>query len=165
MALETLQETWPQAKQKETMFFQTQQFFRTGALIFALVVAGCSTPGEELPELVEVTGTVTLDGEPLEAAVLIFSPEAAGPKGRGRPSMGTTDAEGHYELMYNTDVTGATPGKYTVSISKSADSAPDAPEEETLPPKYNIETELTAEVTANGPNTFDFDLQESNPSN
>ena len=27
-----------------------------------------------------------------------------------------------------------------------------------IPPKYNVQSELTAEVTADGPNRFDFEL-------
>jgi len=51
-----------------------------------LVLSGCGPKG---PELAPVEGVVTLDGQPLEGATVLFHAE-----GGGRPSTGTTDANG-----------------------------------------------------------------------
>jgi len=130
--------------------------------LVALVIAGCGGSG---PDLGAVTGTVTLDGAALEGATVEFQPTAAG----GSPSYGTTDASGAYELMFTFDKKGALPGEHKVRISKTKpaegavpsgdddDDDDDENEIETLPAKYNTQTELTATVEA-GKNTADFPL-------
>jgi len=131
------------------------------ATLYSVVVAGCGKPGD-YPDLIPVSGTVTMDGQPLAGARVSFVPDGA------RPSSGTTDASGRYELQYTGEYAGAVVGKHRVSISKTA---PDpnytpGPEEEddepgqveTIPKQYRgIDSELTAEVKA-GANTLDFDL-------
>jgi hypothetical protein len=56
--------------------------------LIGLAAAGCGTP----PTV--VTGTVTLDGQPLEKAIVQFRPE----RDHDRPAVGLTDALGHYRL-------------------------------------------------------------------
>lgn len=127
-------------------------------LIFAIaLVAGCG--GGDLPELGRVTGRVTLDGTPLEAATIRFTPE------KGRTSTGITDAEGHYELYYIHSERGALIGRHAVAISTYQPGEADfdgtgepfreAPER--IPAKYNESTILNADVKPEA-NTFDFDL-------
>ena len=58
--------------------------------LLAVTLAGCPTGGREVPDLVPVSGTVTLDGEPLAGASLMF----------GGVAYGDTDASGRYELTY-----------------------------------------------------------------
>ena len=131
-----------------------------GSLFAALfvIVAGCSSGGDAEP----VTGTVTFDGAPLADGRITFEP--AGQQGSGG---GAVIADGSYSVPGG-DV-GLLPGSYRVSISavgggSSADDAPGAGGpaamgSELIPAKYNTDSELTAEVTADGDNTFDFDLQ------
>jgi hypothetical protein len=85
-------------------------------MVLGLSVAGC---GPERPQTIGVTGTVTLDGEPLEGAVVGFTPE-----GGGRPATGTTDAEGRFRLTTFDDGDGALPGRHLVTVAKVKDTAP-----------------------------------------
>jgi len=124
-------------------------------ILGAILTVGCSAPTDQ-PEVVEVTGKVTVDSEPLVGKMVVFSPED------GRASIGYTDDEGHYELMYLQDTYGAKPGKHAVSISTPMEDEDDPEAErviETIPPEYNTKTKLTAEVTADGDNSFDFELK------
>jgi len=117
------------------------------------LVAGCSG-GEPLPELVEVTGTVTMDGNPLSEAKVIFQLQGHSTPDVKGASSGTTDSAGHYTLYYGPEVTGAVPGNYLVSISKMEGAGV-----ETIPDKYNARTSLKANVTKAGTNAFDFELK------
>ena len=105
---------------------------------------GC---GSDRPPLAPVGGVVTLDGKPLADAEVIFTPET------GRHSTARTDAEGRYELEYLPDVPGAVLGPHTVRISRfDPDTLIDS-----VPPKYNSQSELTAEVSK-GSNELTFPL-------
>ena len=126
---------------------------------FILGLAGCGSSG---PDLLNVTGTVTMDEKPLPDAWVQFVPQTT--DGRyARPSSGMTDEDGYYELEYSTSRTGTLPGQYIVSImtGRGADNdatgnpVPAVPE--TVPMAYNYESELTAEVSADN-TVFDFDL-------
>lgn len=124
-------------------------------LLFALAgMTGCG--GTSQPDVGLVTGTVTMDGQPLENAAVVFSPT------NGRPSMGITDSSGQYELTYIRDTKGAIPGTHQVRITTVEESVPDdysGPAfRETIPIKYNAETTLVADVKP-GENTFDFELE------
>lgn len=123
----------------------------TVLLVGLLMAGGCAK--SDLPELGQVEGVVTLDGNPLEGAHVEFQPEA------GNPSFGTTDANGHYELYFAGDTRGALLGTHTVRIRlPSPEDESQATEWKPLPPRYNIESELTATVNA-GSNTIDFPLE------
>jgi hypothetical protein len=128
-----------------------------------LMSAGCG--GSSGPELVEVHGTVLLDGKPLSGASIRFVPELQGAEAV-RPASGVTDDDGRYELEYSSSRSGALPGRYKVLITTAR--APDEDEEgnptpaapETVPDVYNINSTLTADV---GPDKdeFDFKLESS----
>jgi hypothetical protein len=103
-----------------------------------------------------VTGSITIDGEPLSSGVISFVPA----EGSGTPTTSNV-AGGKYELTTST-------GKKFVQISapivvgkRKEYEAPDAPlveiTDERLPPKYNSQTELTFEVKP-GRNSNDFAL-------
>jgi len=116
------------------------------ALLFFAV--GCGS-GVEVPDLVPVTGKVLLKGQPLEGAVVSFESATSG------MSTGATDAEGRFELTYTGTNKGAVVGKHTVRVSKMTGEAGD----EMVPAKYNINSQLTEEVTQAGPNDFTIDLK------
>jgi len=125
-----------------------------------LLISGCGSAVDDAPETGTVTGVVTLDGAPLEEALVQFQPES------GRTSSGTTDSEGKYELDYTASLKGAKIGKHSVSITTFL--APEGNLEdkevqklvkkERLPDQYNKKTTLTADVEA-GQNTINFDLK------
>ncbi|WP_339730538.1 hypothetical protein [uncultured Gimesia sp.] len=123
-----------------------------------LGVWGCGG-GSDLPPLGQVSGIVTLDGQPLEHAQLIFQPE------NGRPSVGETDSEGNYELVFTGTASGALLGPHKVVITSAVDAFSDETGEgkdrkarpEVLPAKYHSKTTLTA-VVEPGSNQIDFPL-------
>ena len=60
--------------------------------------------------MIPVTGTVTLDGKPVDDVAVLFAPAAKGPA-----ASGTTDAGGKFQLMTVNDP-GAVPGEYNVRL-------------------------------------------------
>jgi hypothetical protein len=128
------------------------------AFCLALSVAGLSAGCGGGPDnMADVSGTVTLDGQPLSRARVEFSPAD------GSPSMGLTDEQGRYSLRFSRDVDGAMIGDHKIKISTYAPANPDAepPTQdvpEKVPAKYNVKTELTKKVEK-GSNTIDFQLQ------
>ena len=117
------------------------------ALLLA-TLAGCSRHNR--PPLGEVTGTVTLDGRPLAAAAVHFTPD-----GPGRTSLGSTDSAGGYRLRYLRDIEGANLGRHTVRIMTATEENGGR---EILPPRYHAATVLEA-VVQPGTNRIDFSLQ------
>lgn len=113
-------------------------------------------PRNRVPEIAtlgRVTGVITLDGQPLADADVTFQPE-----GEGRAAVGTTDSQGHYELVYLND---AIVGPNLVSVTTFRDAAddgstPEVPEK--LPSRYQSDSSVKVEVEK-GSNTFDFDLE------
>jgi hypothetical protein len=104
---------------------------------------------------VVVTGTVTLDGNPLPDALVTFRPEG----GTGElGGSGRTGPDGKYTLTAARGGQGILPGEYKVVINRPLrrDGSPPAPDEkpiesdarETLPPNYSDlgATTLTAKV-------------------
>lgn len=90
-------------------------------LLLAALVVGCDAIGPSVPESVEVKGTVTLDGNPLAGARVIFVPTGTGCCVRdGLPpvSSGITDAEGIFELRQTDGTPGAATGLNQVLVSK-----------------------------------------------
>ena len=85
-------------------------------LIMTLAAVGCGSKGGIKTYYVE--GTVTLDGEPLEDALITFIPvtETPGSKTAG----GKTDASGMYVLTSDSGLAGqgAVAGDYLVTIRK-----------------------------------------------
>ena len=80
------------------------------AVVLALALAGC---GSDRPQTIRVSGTVTLDGSPVEGATVGFTPA-----GGGRLATGTTDASGKFTLTTFEDGDGAVPGTHTVTVTK-----------------------------------------------
>ena len=76
-------------------------FASSAALCFALLTCtGCGTPSDQ-PDLGTVTGRITYDGKPVANYIVNFQPP------HGRPSVGSTDADGSYVLDYTLTTKGA----------------------------------------------------------
>ena len=132
-----------------------------------LFQVGCG-PGGDQPELGTVTGTITLDGQPLGGVAVVFQPDS------GRPARGMTDANGKYELTYIRQTKGTKVGPNRVEIAPSEEGEveeAESGEEESqdaaakpksgkraVPARYNVKSELKVDVKS-GANTFDFPLE------
>lgn len=141
--------------------------FLTFVLGAALVtMAGCGKGGAG--DLLPVTGTVTLDNNPVGNATVTFQPEG---DTKGHGGSATTDAGGKYEVTIPQGKKGLVAGKYKVVISRRLNpdgTVPPANEppieskaRETLPPRYSSpeQSELSAEVTPGATRAYDFALR------
>jgi len=131
-------------------------------LLLTAALAGCGQKAPRNPDAVPVSGTVTLDGQPLSGASVNFWSERD-------QFAGTTGPDGRYTL-----VPGADPGTYTVTVSKTGGKGPGGvgvepgfepteaivPITQRIPPQYSNRTHsrLTFTVNAAGTDAADFDL-------
>lgn len=99
--------------------------------------AGCGGRGVEL---VEVSGTVTLDGGPMPAAgSILFTPLETTDGLPARPGVAEFDTSGRYRASTFGDAPGLIPGRYGVAVQcwktpPSGDVGP--PPESFLPERY-----------------------------
>lgn len=124
-------------------------------MILCVGLCGCSG-ASDVPELAYVEGTITVDGEPTAGLLVLFGPD------EGRTSTGYTDEEGHYTLTYLPGQEGAKVGKHKVVITTGYEPEEEEEEQaftEPIPPQYNTQSTLSAEVVPGQDNTFDFELQ------
>jgi len=106
-----------------------------------------------------VSGTVTLDGQPLANATMSFLPD----DDQLEPAFARTDQKGNYALQQTEAVAGAMPGRYTVRITTYEPAVTEIDPQvagipERVPTKYNIKTELAADVEQVENNVIDFPL-------
>lgn len=146
-----------------------------GAACFFAI--GCGRKG---PDVQFVTGVVTLDGAPLEGAMVAFSPR----DGQGLGAVGTTQSDGRFTLnaAASRPGSGTTRGEYVVLIEKSEYAEyPDIPQDDprygtpeyerliaiadATPPKFitprryaDVETSPFTAVVESGTNEYVFDL-------
>jgi hypothetical protein len=123
--------------------------------LLVLPLVGCG--GTDIPEVGEVSGTVTIDGKPTSGILVSFIPT-----GGGRPSSGVTNDEGYYELQYSPNAMGALLGTHKVSIVAPEESTVDNPGERSAPlvaksaiPQKYLDMKKEVEVKA-GDNTVDL---------
>src|SRR5262245_46498572 len=126
------------------------------------VVFGC---GPNSGGRQEVKGTIKLKGQLLDQGQITFVPIS----GDGATKEGAPIANGAYKIDR---MHGLLPGKYKVGITSGDgrtphDAAPDqlpGPtganiiSKDRIPPDYNTNSKQEVEVTAKGPNVFDFDI-------
>jgi hypothetical protein len=120
------------------------------ALLVALLVPIVGCHGKKL---VATKGVVTLDGSPLDEAVVQFYPEGD----EGEPARGVTDKDGSFEL--STDrVKGVRPGTYRAVIVKFDTSGAVHRKQSILPALYGSKdtTPFRFTVPHNGPLTLDL---------
>jgi hypothetical protein len=128
-------------------------------LIAIGLVSGCGPHSDRLA----ITGKVTLNGEPLDGGSIQFTS-----LGEKKMNGGAMVNGGAYKIAQEK---GLLPGKYHVEINAPDNAAkpivyrssPDSPgvvtQPDKVPPEYNINSKKTIEVTADGANNFDFDIQ------
>ena len=114
-------------------------------VVASVIIAACAASP---PELAHVSGIVKMDGRPVPGAQLTFEPE-----GSGRSASGLANEQGEYAMEYTPESAGALVGPVLVRISTLTTDHP-----ETIPPKYNIATELKRKVES-GSNEINFELE------
>jgi hypothetical protein len=142
-----------------------------------LLVCGGAGCGRRGPAVEMVEGIVLLDGQPVEGATVLFSPETLGSDG-GLPAAGRTGSDGVFRLNAAGGAkfgAGTKVGDYTVTIVKQ-DHDPVPPPDPEKPPsgppnvkvwdvlpvvyKHAITTPLRATVKK-GKNSYRFELDSS----
>ncbi len=123
------------------------------SMTLAFTLSGCGGPDYH-----DVAGKVTLDGQPLPDASITFMPESE----EGTAAVGRTDSAGNYRLGRGAERFGTTVGQYRVRITtyqagNDQDHPPIPPVPERVPAKYNIRSDLTAEVVPEE-NVIDYEL-------
>ncbi len=130
----------------------------------SLVGFGCGS-GDGLPRQ-PISGTVALDGRPLDGGRIEFQPVGPG------VATGAAIEQGSYRVAREA---GPTPGRYRVNISSPVETGgPSEPEgsapgrgqpgaTERIPARYNASSTLTVEVKANSTDPIDFTLDSSSP--
>lgn len=134
---------------------------RTRLLGVCLVLAGLVGCLDSKPKRYGVSGEVKWQGKPLDQGGIVFV--AADPTLAS--GGGDMIRDGRYSIPAKE---GLLPGRYKVIITssdpKNKAPDPDSPpgylpvSKDRIQPKYNSQTILTAEVKAEGPNTFNFEV-------
>lgn len=142
-------------------FQRTDQMSRTGIgiekavailLLMAIVGCGSGTPSNRG----QVTGLVTVDGVEPDSGAIAFSPVDG-----ASPTAGGKIVDGKYSVEVPLGLCSVSIRVPKVMGEQKLYDTPDSPVQqvmaESLPPKFNDETELTLEVTP-GENSHDFVL-------
>ncbi|HEX5444884.1 MAG TPA: hypothetical protein VFW87_13690 [Pirellulales bacterium] len=125
---------------------QFSNTFLAAGVACIIATAGCTRAKVLQTELVE--GVVTLDGQPVPEATVIFSPVQAE---AGAPATGMSDSTGKYNLTAVSGETGAQPqagagtlpGEYYVGVVK--DTVPEMPQMNDA--GYGVASELPTRPT------------------
>jgi hypothetical protein len=131
------------------------------AAILVGAVAGCGGDGDGIAHE-PVSGTVTLDGKPLEKGTITFTPTEGGEFGAGG-----VIADGRYKIGR---ADGPVPGPHAVKVWSRRPTGKKIPSDdqpgtfieetaEVLPARYNDRSELKADVKKGADNRFDFELK------
>ena len=123
-------------------------------------LTGCSAKPYEGKSRIPISGKVTYDGRPIDGGTISFIPADGSNRVSGGPLI-----QGAYQVP---EEKGANEGEYRVEVRwprptgkkyKDPDTLETYNEQkESMPKKYNTQSELTASVTETK-NQFDFDLK------
>jgi hypothetical protein len=139
-------------------FSKAHRFALLVATITVATFAGCQKTSDRLP----VSGTVTLDGTPLDDGTIRFSS-----LGGTAFSGGALIRDGQYVIEAEK---GLPPGSYHIEITSPDNNSkpilyrtgPDDPgsltQPERIPPEYNIESRQSVDISADRDNHFVFDI-------
>lgn len=131
-----------------------------GLVILLASVSGCGTDG---PTTINVTGKISRSGQPVEGAIVVFTPTSG--DGKNVAAQGETDALGEFSLqtyLGGEDYKlGVVAGQYDVTVKK-LEVVQDmrSPPKHLLPKKFSLPktSGLSATVSENGETFFEFDL-------
>ena len=124
----------------------------TVVVVVCFLAIGCGSGGNRF----SVRGEVTADGQPLAEGSINFQPTGS----TTGNTAGAMIKDGRYTVAANA---GLAPGEYRVSIQgmhktgKMVQDAQRGPVPEVVPLRF-VERNLTAAVSADSRNEFDFDL-------
>jgi hypothetical protein len=145
------------------------------ALLAACGLAGCGGAGDRLPRE-PISGTVTFNGQPLKSGSIQFMPAQT----KEGVATGGMITDGWFDVPRDA---GPVPGNYQVMIFATGDTPAAAdpgpgepagpgiksaipqktararPTTGLIPLRYNLKSELKAEVEAGGRNIYTFDLK------
>jgi hypothetical protein len=134
----------------------------------AVLPAGCSKgPGD----IVDVSGRVTINGNPVEKVGVVFQPiKTDGNNNPGTGSWGVTDKDGRYTLKLQSkdQKAGAVVGKHKVMFENYKE--PDDPSDDrpnkirpkpavAIPPDFYFHPKFEFDVPSSGTDKADFDLK------
>jgi len=158
-----------------TFSLNNQKLFLVRLFLLAVIASpitasiGCRDqlqPEYEKLGLVDISGRVTLDGQPLANCTVIFE------ESEFLYSSGVTDANGNYKLMFDSRKSGIAPGEKTVRFKagtpakenssraeeEDPDAKPTAAKGPAIPDCYGKESKLKVTVSGND-SSFNFDLK------
>ncbi|MDR0522392.1 MAG: carboxypeptidase-like regulatory domain-containing protein [Planctomycetaceae bacterium] len=126
-------------------------------IVTITIISGCGNPQGRLL----VSGTVTLDGEPIADGTISFEPVGEQPI---KVRSGTVIRNGKYTVP---GTSGLVPGEYLVSISAQHDTGRMIQVEgetvreiiDSIPPEYGSDSKQRITVTKTGKQTFDFPIK------
>jgi hypothetical protein len=132
----------------------------TWAATVALAAAGCGDSSDGLPRE-PISGEVQLDGRPLETGLITFTPF-----GGAEPVVSGVVVDGRFALER---ADGPSPGPHRVDVWAKKRTGkklrdPDQPGvfldemREAIPARYNLDSQLKADVKEGENNHFDFEL-------
>ncbi len=136
--------------------------FTKSAMVIGILALLAGVTGCGGSDRGDVSGTVTLDGTPIDNGTIVFVPEGGGGVD-AHPKAGAKIIDGKY--LFEPGF-GPYPGKYKVEVTwdkktgKKVSTGDADTRDETkqmLPAKFNTATTLTAEI-ASGKSTKDFQL-------
>ena len=157
------------------LFQEILQMRYTLLALFAVVAAaalGCGGAAYDGPARIPVSGTVNFEGQPLTEGMIFFVPDghegrqSSAPIGNGKFTI--VEDAGPNEGKYKVRIIAAEPGASAEPDTESEPGEGDEEGEEVveedvgkasqmLPPKYNDQTELTADIKAEmAPLKFDL---------
>lgn len=147
---------------------QYQRISKT--FLLAVLLAGCGVSDDDAPIRAAVEGTVTLDNQPLQEGIIRFVPTSGttGPKTSVVVTDGrfSVDAEnGPIVGIHRIEIESTDDGGFALDNEQALDqlhaSGMRRIEVVQIPTQYNRNSTLTENVTAEGPNQFQFTLVSS----
>lgn len=129
----------------------TFRLFNLAFLLLAL--AGCNQGAQE-PTRYPVRGTVLLDGKPLAEGIIYFKTIATGAVDSAPIKDGKFDGQAEAGER-RVEIT----SPQTVDNPNATPGMLDQEQVETIPARYNSQSELTEDVKADGANEYEFTLE------
>ena len=122
-------------------------------ILMTFPMLGCGSPGTA--PTVPARGTLLYNGQPAQAARVIFTPK------NGRPALGNTDDQGRFVLTTFENEDGAVPGEHTVTVSDLERNWNQDPSKSRFPIPYERPdtTPLVVEIKPEDENSFTFDMK------